>query len=483
MKQTSIILIFVAFISCRKPALYYHLPGGVKVPSQLVSDIKNIQSINDNSYEAFGFPVQTGPNQVTYYYTRGLTHTTGQGLYYRKYNIAASMWSDPLLIYDDSINNSISNGGQMDNDSIVLFSLSTHTDIYHSKDIYIHKCGPNNNFSHRTIFNWSGIVKLQAGTFFGPLVKGDVPGEYYNILYQFNNDTGSARHRISCIKTSDYWNTYSEVGVLYDGSAQYGETAAVNLGGGKFLALTRNNIAGTLTPFESTDYGVTWTRRVPSNLYWFNVGNPEIPYIYPHDGVFDIAYQCRDAYMIQISKGNSLANFGNATPVYNDPEIYSYHRGTGGNPSLGYISQLKLSTGRYLMIYSKEYDYNRANIQWTVDDLLTDPGGVPAPPAIETSGIGTTTFRIDITGYSDKDWENVRYLLQDISVHSDFRDFVTCKYRNITVYPSVEMHDIRMTGYFDTYSSLMSGTTYYLRIKACNNAGCSAYTTIVATTL
>jgi len=92
------------------------LPGGVKVPSQLVSDIKNIQSINDNSYEAFGFPVQTGPNQVTYYYTRGLTHTTGQGLYYRKYNIAASMWSDPLLIYDDSINNSISNGGQMDND-------------------------------------------------------------------------------------------------------------------------------------------------------------------------------------------------------------------------------------------------------------------------------------------------------------------------------------------------------------------------------
>jgi len=482
MKKKATIFIFIVFISCSKPPLYYHLPGGAKVPSELVSDIKNIQSINESSYEAFGFPVQTGSNHVTYYYTRGLTHTTGQTLCYRNFNIAAQIWTDPVLIVADSINSSISNGGQMDNDSIVIFSLSTHADIYHSRDIYIQKCDLNNHFSHRSMFNWSGIVKLQAGTFFGPLVKGDVPGEYYNILYQFNNDTGSTRHRISCIKTSDYWKTYYEVGVLYDGMAQYSETAAINLGGGKLLGLTRNNIAGTLTPFESTDYGVTWTKRVPSNLFWFNLGAPEIPYIYPHDEVFDIAYQCRDASMIQISKGNSLANFGNATPVYNDPEIYSYHRGTGGNPSLGYISQLKLSTGKYLMIYSKEYNYNRANIQWTMDDLVTDPGGVPAQPIIETSGVSTTTFRIDITGYSDKDWENVRYLLQDMSTHSDFRDFVTCKYRNMSVYPSVEMQNVRMTGYFDTYTSLTPGTTYYLRIKACNNTGCSAYATVTVTT-
>jgi hypothetical protein len=58
--------------------------------------------------------------------------------------------------------------------------------------------------------------------------------------------------------------------------------------------------------------------------------------------------------MIHISKGNTVANnFGKSNPVYNPQEIYCYHRGTGTNPSLGYICELELYNGKYFMIFPK----------------------------------------------------------------------------------------------------------------------------------
>jgi hypothetical protein len=302
------------------------------------------------------------------------------------------------------------------------------------------------------------------------------------MLYQSNGDTGSTHYRISLIWTTDRWAHYYEKGVVHDGTLDFSETAGVNLSGGKYLALSRKNNAGSLTPFESTNYGATWTRKVASNLYWYLGGLPEIPYIYPHDGVFDIPFQCRDAQMIEISKNNnSVDNWNNST--YNDQEVFSHHLGTGGNPSLGYVSELKLTNGDYLIVYSKEYNNNRANMQWTTTDLVTDPNGIPAAPVIVTSGITTTSFRYDITS-TDATWQNVRYLSQDLSTDPAFGSFVTAQYRATGAFPTPSViHDIRVTGYFDIFNSLVTGTTYYLRIKACNDAGCSAYTTTSVTTL
>jgi hypothetical protein len=456
----------------------------------MVSTVKNIRAIVDSpAYEAFGFLVQNKVNQAAYIYRRALTHTTGGGLYYRKFNIAAQLPGDPILIHSDSLNISGVSGGMMDNDSIVIFYVSNHTDVYHSRDIYIVKCDTNFNFSAPHLFDWTGITQLQAGFFFGQMIPGDNPGENYHIMYQTNGDTGSTRYRISFFKTTDYWTHYSQVGTLIDSTLDYSETSGVNLSGGKFVALARKNNAGSLTPFESTNYGVTWTRRTASNLFWYLGGIPSIPNTYENatKDSFDIFYECRDVSMMQISRGNTVANFGNATPVYNDPEIYAYHRGTGGNPSLGYGSEVKLSkgtyAGKYLTVYSKEYNNNRANIQWTMDDLTTDPAGVPAAPTLATSSITTTSFRVDITGYSDEDWTNVRYCLMDLSTDAGFSTFVTAKYRNTSAFPAVSINNLRMTGYFDIYSTLTTGTTYYLRIKACNNAGCSSYTTVNVTTL
>lgn len=441
--------------------------------------MKNIQPITDlTAYEFSGFAAQNKPDEVGLYYRRALTHTTGGGVYYRLFKgILEYQISAPQVIYQTAENVSGVSGGQMDDGTNIIFFVVNHADA--TRDIYMVKGDADNNFGTPVLFDWAAVTKLPGGYFFGPMVKGDNPGEYYHTLYQ----VGPGRYRISFVKTSDYWTTYSEIGVLYDGTIPLSESAVANLGGGKFVSITRINNSGGFSTIESVNGGVTWLRRPAGNLYWWNGGGPNIPWIYPHDGVFDIFYECRDTSMMHISKGNTVANnFGKSTPVYNAPEVYMYHRGTGGNPSLGYGCQLKLSNGKYFMIFSKEYTTARANFQWTMDDLLTDPdpGVIPPTPELVISAITATSFRFDITNYGD--WQNVRYCLMDLSTSPDFSTFVTCKYRSVSAYPAVPINGIRVIGYWDTFNGLLTGTTYYLRISGVNNVGPSAPKIMTVTT-
>jgi hypothetical protein len=441
--------------------------------------MKNIQPITDlTAYEAFGFAVQNGADQVTYFdrYAPGGTHTTKGGLYFRTFTgILEAVVSPPQVIYHTPENVSGVSGGQMDDGTTIVFFVVNHADA--TRDIYMVKGDSGNNFTAPVLFDWAGVTKLPGGFFYGPMVKGDNPGEYYHALYQ----VAPGRYRVSFVKTTDYWATYGEIGVLYDGTIPLSESAVANLGGGKFVSITRVNNGGGLSTIESSNGGVTWVRRPSSNLYWWNGGGPSIPWIYAHDGVFDIFYECRDTSMMHISKGNTVAdNFGKSTPVYNAPEIYAYHKGTGTNPSLGYGCQLKLSNGKYFMIFSKEYTSARANLQWTMDDLVTDPGDVPASPEVAISAITATSFRFDITNYGD--FQNVRYLTMDLSTSADFSSFVTCKYRAISAYPAAVINGIRMVGYWDTFNGLLTATTYYLRLSGVNNLGPSVPKIVTVTT-
>lgn len=460
-----------------------------KATSVKVSNVKNVQPIStDSIYDAFGFLDSIRDNIFCYFFRRGTTHTVGGNPYYREYNEVANVWYPPVAItptVSDSLDCRDISGGRMDNDSVVIFYARNHTDAVHTRDIFIQKGSKFNVFSTPVAFNWTGITHLQSGFFYGHMVHGDNPGEYYNALYQLNSDTGTVPHfRVSCIKTTDYWNTYSEVGAIYDGTIQYTETCIAYLGSGKFLALMRDNQSGSLTTSESVDGGVTWTRRQFSNLYWYIGGLAEMGNILVHDGVFDIIYQCRDADMIHISKGNTVAsNFGLSVPVYNSPEVYIHHRGTGGNPSLGYPDSRKMSNGKYLNVYARQTNDNHTNLYYTRDDQVTDPGSTPAAPSLSTSAITSTSFRVDITGLTDKQIENIRYWQMDLSTDPAFGSFVTARYRNVGTFTPSVIQNIRMVGLYDIFNTLTTATTYYLRIRACNNVGCSAYTTTNITTL
>src|SRR5207342_1201957 len=114
--------------------------------------MKNIQPIVSNSYEAFGFPVQNGADQVSYYYRRGITHITGGGLFYRTFTgILESVISEPILIHSEIENISGVSGGQMDDGTVIIFYVVTH--VGGTRDIWIIK-GSDNNFGTPVIFDW-----------------------------------------------------------------------------------------------------------------------------------------------------------------------------------------------------------------------------------------------------------------------------------------------------------------------------------------
>jgi hypothetical protein len=143
--------------------------------------MKNIQPIVSNSYEAFGFPVQNKPDQVTYYYRRGITHTTGGGLFYRTFTgLTAPVISDPILIHSEVDNISGVSGGRMDDGSVIIFYVVTHADG--TRDIWMIKGDADNNFGAPVMFDWNAVLKLTGGYFFGPMIKGMLPE---NIITSF----------------------------------------------------------------------------------------------------------------------------------------------------------------------------------------------------------------------------------------------------------------------------------------------------------
>lgn len=476
MKHILTALMAIAVISCTKlkPVDEELMPSIISAatPELIGSSIKNIQPIVSSTYDAFLTTVENNMG-VTVFYRTGTSHTTGGKGAYRTISLSGKV-SNQTIFHDDSLDVRDISGGKMDNDSTVLFYSTTNKNGV--RNIFIQKADQNNSFSNPVLFNWDGIVNLNGGFFYGKLVKGDVPGESYNILYQMGK--APVRYRISIIKTTDYWNHYTECGVIYDGTIPYTETTCANLTGGKFLAISRNNVGGSLIPFESSNYGKTWIRRPSSNLFWYNSGLQEMADICVHDGVFDIFYQCRDASMMQISKGNTLSNFGKTYPVYNSPEIYAYHLGTGGNPSLGYGQLIKLNDGRFFTVFSKQYTNTKANLQWTFDNLETDPDGLPAaPPKLDTVSLSLTSFRINVNGYTDREISNIRYLNVDVSLDSTFSSFVTLKYQNpTTTIPAMQMHNIRMIGKWCTFNLATHGNEYWVRAQAVNNAGRSSWT-------
>jgi hypothetical protein len=313
-------------------------------------------------------------------------------------------------------------------------------------------------------------------------VKGEKPGEYFMPIYQLSVASSNSRRLLQCLYTSDYWNSYKLKGTIYDGTTPFSETSMIYLGDGKLMTLTRNDTSGTLLPFESDDYGDSWKKREISNLYWGMLRLPEIPFVYNDTATntFDIIYQCRDAQMIEISKYNDLTNFGNVRSFYRNPELYAHHLGEGTNPSLGYPAMIRMKDGNFLIVYSKEFNDYRANIVYTEDDLRTDAGDIPPKPKITVSDIREHSFRIDVTGYTDKQLENIRWLSEDLSEDSTFQTFTTCNSRSRS-HPIIQIRDVRMTGLWDSYSGLKALTPLWLRIKACNYTGCSDYSIVQVT--
>ena len=445
---------------------------------------RNLQA-GETTYDAFGFTAFTGTDRVTHFFRSGTSHLVGGNVYARHYTPSTDTWGAKFLIESDSIDCRDVWGGVMDNGEVMLFTSRSYngvggTSLNTIDQYYLRGNATTMVFGSRvSIFAGTGLTQLDRGECFGRMAQGANPGEYYMPCFQWMND--GSQILVTMLKTTDYWHTINHYQV-YSGTAWFTEGMAVYLGGSKLGLFCRNDYGGLLYYFESNNNGVTWSDWTQTTLGWDLSAGTIIPGVYRDGPDVYVLVQDRGTGFIAISK-NSVSSINWAFPMpLANIECYFYNKTTSpSNPALGYPTMLKLDGSHFLMLWSRETDIPVANVWYTLDDLVTDNGLPAAPPAIAASFITSSGFRLDMTGYTQAQLNNIRYWQFDLSTAADFSSYVTANYNSPLVTGAV-LHNIRMPALWIQPSGVETVTTYYARIRAVNNNGSSSYTAKTITT-
>jgi len=495
------ILLLFSLVSPAQMMMNYGLLA--KNTSSPITNIKNPQFVNgDSIYCLGGFHEWTRrPYVVDLFYRLGTGHLTGANIYRQDYIVNGNMWSDTILVEKGDTDVRDVYGGRIKdidgiagNDSIMIMcgrslnGIGGSSPSNQSINLYFLRGDTLGHFGTRIPFNWSvqAFPQLQRCYFFSHIVPGWQPGEYYGILYEANVDTGDlSRHIVNVIKTMDWFRTYRLLKVWDGDSYPASETVIAPVGYHKLCIQMRMETLGHLDQWESTDSGHTWIDRTSNDLRYFNAtdvipstywdSSTHKQYMYPDD---------RDNDFIYFAQGDSnLTGFGQTLPTYG-PILFYYNQSEdhlSANTSLGYANSIRLlksdmSFDSVLLItWFHEINSHRANVMWSRNGFLADPGGIPNVPVLSTSFATTTSFRFDVTNFSVSDWNNVRLIQMDLSTDPAFGSFVTAKWGPPSISPDVLIHNIFVHSNWVVYNDLVTATDYYVRVRACNNVGCSAF--------
>jgi hypothetical protein len=514
-KLLTIFLFFSFAANGQLPVVFYGLNGvqaSVYVPPAVVSNLKNPQIIPNGSgtkqYVAFGNNINLGSDtttlsDTTILFTRmGASHIDGGLAAYNIYHISTDTWDGYHVMRTDTADNRDGYGTKMDNDSIIYWSCLSFNDatnaftgspIGGTTQIYQIRMGRNLGQTDTINFRWPTVSpRLQRSFIYGKATYLDSPGHYATTLLTYNVDTGNlSRVILYVLKTTDYFRTYWLVRIwdnTLDGSGSPDETAISYLGSGRVGLWTRLFQGSQMYYTESSNYGNTWTfRGNADSLWWYKAGGDMQASIYrigKKDSIY-ITYGNRDNDCIEISLNRPSDFFG--SHFFKRPEIYFYNRSEDAavaNSSLNYTSvSMAIRDSIFLMTYYHEKAPDTAYAYYSRDDFKTDPLGIPTAPTLTISGTTTTAFRVDVTGYTQAQKNNIRAFYFDLSTDPAFGSFVTAKYQSPTTTSAVSLNNIYMHAFYDIFNGLTTGTTYYFRARACNNAGCSSYTTQMITTL
>jgi hypothetical protein len=477
--------------------------GGVVTPP-LTTYTKNLQRVeNISMYEAFGFPIRSGADRITYFYRRGDDHLQGGKIYGRHFTISTGIWGAGFLIYEHpTLDCRDAWGGLMDNNQIVIFSCaSEYSGAGTSLKSYAFMLigDLDMNFGEPiSLFNGS-FPEMQRGLPFGGMQKGTEPGTYYIPMWQFNSDAGTTDeptfplYRTDLLKTTDYWATWTAYNIQ-TGTSSCSEVAlGVFPDGERMTALIRRDPGGVFRTFESTNGGVNWTNRGNAVNISYAANKSRIPFCYINSsGLLDISYQDRDSGWISISRNNDPNTYF-GTAVFNKPELYYFNRvgalTIGDNYKLGYTSLLEISPQKYFFAFARQETLSKANIWATLHDIDIDPDGIPVAPTLIKTAITSTSILVYVAVNSDSgaltqsQLANIRWFEVSVSQQSDFSTFETVRFQTAANPTTVaENYIFGITSQFNILG-LTSATTYYVRVRAKNNAGYSGYTITSFTTL
>ena len=474
------------------------------VPASVpVNYTKNVQRIEDvNYYESFGHVLLRDSSTLVYKYRRGTAHLISGVAIERTLNLNDSLWSTATTFHTDDLDLRDQWGGKMDNGEEVVFSCTseysgTGTSLKSHAYVQIRSVGGVYN-TPTSIFNGT-IPEMQRGLGFGGMQKGTAAGTYYMAVWQYNSDAGTTDkptfplYRLDILKTTDYWQTWTNY-LVYEGTSNGSEAAlAVFPDGQRMTVLRRIDPGGFPYVYESSDGGVTWTARGSTRDIGYAGAKSKNFFLYINQaGTLDIFFQCRDSGWIGVSWNNNPDTFfGGAT--FNPPELIYYNRfGTilaGDNFSLGYVSATEIEANKYIIVWAQQESTSKANLWYTFYDKsvgLTSPPDAP-PLKVNTSATTSSTalvycMQYDEGGYTRDQTAQIQWFEVSVSKDPNFGSFETIQWETSSG-PTALAQDYRFGDSSQwNMRTLTTATTYYVRARACNNAGKSAYSTISFTT-
>lgn len=372
-----------------------------------------------------------------------------------------------------------------------------------TRECFYLKCDLDGNLisgPHDTINGTSGVTSgCNRNWPFGRggwLGTGNWYGQSY-VSLQYDGTTVSDG-KIWFFRTQDDWATF-EAFAYYTGTA-VDEVLLIPFTDGRAVSLRRQ--AGKTNLFRCPNTLATtpsWSLYSQIDLGWYHYGTL-IPTYDIHDNLIDIVFADRDTGMISISRNNTYDNVYNG--IFNDEEIIAYANidsaGSAYTP-LGYpVYVYNCGVSSYggvlsFVGWSEETAWSStagsdgsAQFWGTFLDFEHDEtGALPTqPPTLvsDPSYLASTSARVKITGYTLDQIANIKYFLWDMSSSPSFAPGTFLTQEIEWVQPPVLVKDQRIPGIYLAPVDLTSGTTYYVRVKAVNHAGESAYTSTSFTT-
>jgi hypothetical protein len=297
-------------------------------------------------------------------------------------------------------------GGIIGNKIFLFFTRFNHTANSYVDLGYIESTDLTGN-------SWGSRVSLPTTADYrynhhGGLIH--VSGEIY--LQPWYEHNGSGNWKVRLYKTIDSGESWSTV-TVYSGVANLCEPTIVSIGDSKLIALMGINNGGYVVQVTSSDNGDNWSEVSDTNLGV--ASGKKIPYvIYDSEtGNVIIIYHDRGENKTKITEANANTIFNSATSWDTPEEIDS------GFEYNGYPSIVKIESGKYFFVYSKQITSSDADIwggeypnKWSSVGTPTVSGGVVSLND-DDAILGETSFGYNhaVIAKAKADEQDIRFIM------------------------------------------------------------------------
>ncbi|MEA3357516.1 MAG: sialidase family protein, partial [Patescibacteria group bacterium] len=361
-----------------------------------------------NSYDAFGILIKTGDDTILHFYRVGTSHANDKGkIVKRTYTISTNSWSSASDVFEDATYDCRSATGGIIGNEIFLFftrynhSTDTFVDINYIKSTDLTGTSWGSRVIMTTSTGWrfnphSHLESLGGGTYIQPWFEHNGAGTWHAGFY----------------KTVDSGVNWTNI-TIYSGSTYWGEPSIANIGDNKLIAIFRNVQGGYLGQATSSDNGDNWSAVTATNL-GLATGD-KIPYlIYDAESGNVIAmFHDRGDDKSKVSETDADTVFASASS-WNTSEVLD----SGFNHN-GYHSIVKIASGKYFYVYSKQMSSADADIWGGEYPLKWESAGSPSVSGSvihlsdDDALLGATAFGYNhaVVARAKADEQDIRFIM------------------------------------------------------------------------